>query len=189
MKIAKIILISIGSLLLIFFLVYGYYGGFYPVKPEIQQKGGETLVYEKMIGDYAQSPQVSDRVYNKLLRDYDITTTRGFGIYYDRPQTTDKDKLRADVGCILESDFDKLDKLKVDFEVSEYPNAQYLVANFPFKGVPSVILGIMKVYPAFQAYSQEHGYSADTPVMEIWDLSNRKIEYRKELIKTGDSGE
>lgn len=183
MKKAKIVLLIIGAFLLIFFLVYGYYGGFYPVLPEIRQEGGETLVYEKMTGDYAQSPEVSDRVYNQLLREHKITTTRGFGIYYDHPETTDKDKLRADVGCILESDFDKLENLKTEFEIKEYPNGDYLVADFPFKGMPSVIIGIMKVYPALNTYLEEHGYNTDTPVMEIWDLSNNRIHYRKELVK------
>ncbi|MCW5514759.1 GyrI-like domain-containing protein [Muriicola sp. Z0-33] len=183
MRAAKITLLIIGSLLLVLFLIYGYYGGFYPVRAEIQQKGGEVLVYQKMTGDYAQSPDVSDKVYNKLLREYNITTTRGFGIYYDHPKTTDKDSLRADVGCILESDFEKVEHLRADFEVKEYPNDNYLVADFPFKGMPSVIFGIMKVYPALNTYVEENGYDPNTPVMEIWDLSNNKIEYRKELVK------
>jgi len=186
MKIAKIVFLILGTLLLIFFLVYGYYGGFYPVTPKIQQEGGETLVYEKMRGDYAQSPKVSDNVYNTLLREHNITTTRGFGIYYDSPESTDKDELRADVGCILETDFDKLENLKSQFEIMEYPKDNYLVAEFPFKGMPSVIIGIMKVYPALNTYLEENGYSADTPVMEIWDLSNNMIHYRRELRRTDE---
>ncbi|MBT8184270.1 MAG: GyrI-like domain-containing protein [Eudoraea sp.] len=184
MKIAKVVLLTLGTLLLIVFLVFGYYGGFTPVTPVIKQQGGETLVYEKMTGDYAQSPEVSDRVYNKLLREHNITTTRGFGIYYDHPETTDKDQLRADVGCILESDFEKLEILKSQFEIKEYPKGDYLVAEFPFKGMPSVIIGIMKVYPALNEYLEENGYDPNTPVMEIWDLSKNIIHYRKELQKT-----
>ena len=183
MRIVKIVLIVLGTLLLMFFLAYGYYGGFYPVSTEIRRQGGEMLVYEKMTGDYAQSPKVSGRVYNRLLREYNINTTRGFGIYYDNPETTTEDRLKADVGCILESDFEKLETLQTQFEIREYPKGDYLVADFPFKGTPSVIIGIMKVYPALNTYLEEHGYIPDTPVMEIWDLSKNMIHYRKELVK------
>ena len=186
MKIAKIVFLILGTLLLIFLLIYGYYGGFYRVVPEIRQQGGETLVYEMMTGDYAQSPEVSDRVYNKLLREHNISTTKGFGIYYDNPKTTVKDNLRADVGCILDSDFEKLDMLKAQFKIMEYPNDDYLVADFPYKGMPSVIIGIMKVYPALNKYLEDNGYNSDTPVMEIWDLSNNTIHYRKVLLKNNE---
>lgn len=182
----KIILLSILGLLLVVLIgTYAYYGGFTKVSPEIQQCGGETLVYEKMIGDYAQSGTVSDRVYQKLIDNHGIVTTKGFGIYYDSPKTKEKSNLRSDVGCILESDFDKLEALKSDFEVSEYSIGEYLVAEFPNKGMSYVILGIMKVYPAFEKYVEENGYELDTPVMEVWDVPNKKITYRKKLIKRG----
>ena len=32
-------------------------------------------------------------------------------------------------------------------------------------------------------YTDENGYELDTPVMEIWDIPNKKITYRKQLIK------
>jgi len=183
MKARTKILGVIGLLLLISVGAYVYYGGFKTIAPKIQQCGGETLIYEKMTGDYAQSGPVSDRVYQKLIDTHGITTTKGFGIYYDNPKTVEKENLRADVGCILESDFEKLETLKADFEVTEYPVSEYLVAEFPYRGKSSVILGILKVYPTFEVYAKENGYESDTPVMEIWDVPNKKITYRKHLRK------
>ncbi len=183
MKILKVILGIIGVLILFVLAAYAYYGGFYSISPEIQQSGGETLVYEKMTGDYAQSGVVSDRVYYELIDGHAIETTRGFGIFYDNPKTVETQNLRADVGCILESDFSKLESLEGDFEITEYPVAKYLVADFPFKGKPSIIIGIMKVYPMMNSYLEENGYEVDSPMMEIWDVPNKKILYRKTLIK------
>ena len=184
MKIGKIILWILGLLVISIISLYAYYGGFEKVIPKIENCGGETLVFEKVMGDYKQSAVVSDRVYQKLLDDFGIETTKGFGIFYDNPQTVEKDKLRSEVGCILESDLNKIEELKSDFEVSVYPLGEYLVGEFPFKGMPSVILGIIKAYPALNAYAAENGYALDSPVMEIWDVPNKKITYRKELVKT-----
>ena len=183
MKIIKIIGSIIVLLLVVLLTAHAYYGGFKKISPTVQECGGETLVYEKITGDYKQSGVVSDRVYHKLVNEHGIETYKGFGIYYDNPQTVEQDKLRADIGCILESGFDKLEALKVDFEVTEYPVREYLVAEFPYKGTPSMLLGIMKVYPALNTYSEENGYTLDSPVMEIWDETNKRITYRKELIK------
>ncbi|WP_422080972.1 GyrI-like domain-containing protein [Ulvibacterium sp.] len=183
MKTLQIVLWTIAVLVVILVSAYTYYGGFVTISPEIKEVGGETLVYEKITGDYSQSSAISDRVYQKLLEDHQIATTKGFGIYYDNPKVTEKDKLRADIGCILESDLDKMEALKKDFEVMEYPKDKYLVAEFPFKGMPSVLIGIRRVYPTLNVYAEQKGYAMDTPVMEIWDVPNKKIKYRKALVK------
>lgn len=187
MKIGKIILGILGLLVISIISLYAYYGGFEKVIPKIEKCGGETLVFEKIKGDYKQSAEVSDRVYQKLLNDHNIETTKGFGLYYDNPGTTEKEKLRSEVGCILESSFDKVDEIKEVFEVTKFPTQQYLRAEFPYKGKPSVILGIMKVYPALKEHVVATGYDMDSPVMEIWDVPNKKIIYRKELVKTQQS--
>ena len=44
------------------------------------------------------------------------------------------------------------------------------------------MFGIMKVYPALDKYLKEHKYS-DSPIMEIYDVPNKKIIYRKEIIE------
>ncbi|NHF59704.1 GyrI-like domain-containing protein [Flavobacteriaceae bacterium TP-CH-4] len=183
MKVLKIVTVVIGVLLIVLIGLYAYYGGLTAISPEIKEVGGETLVYEQMTGDYGQSAEVSDRVYQKLLDDYQIETTKGFGVYYDNPQTTEKEILRADVGCILESDFEKIAVLKNDFEIRQYPEGSYLTAEFPYRGMPSILIGIMKVYPALHSYLEQNGYRVDSPGLEIWDLPNQKIIYRRELIK------
>lgn len=177
-------LIIVAAILILILLVYSYYGGFKNIKPQITKCGGETLVFEKVTGHYKQSAVVSDRVYDKLIKDYNIKTTKGFGLYYDNPQKVEESKLRSEVGCILESkDVEKTEELKKDFNVSVFATEEYIVAEFPFKGKMSVILGIMKVYPALNKFAEENGYNPDSPVMEIWDVPNKKTIYRKKIIK------
>ncbi|MFW6222251.1 MAG: hypothetical protein ACOC3T_01430, partial [Bacteroidota bacterium] len=59
----------------------------------------------------------------------------------------------------------------------------YIVAEFPFKGKLSIIFGIMKVYPSIEKFVKKKGYSNDGAVMEIYDVPNKKILYRKEIIE------
>ena len=79
MKIALVIIVLIVSL---FVLAYAYYGGFKNISFRVEEQGGETVVYEAMVGDYNQTPKVQDKIYNALLNDEKIETTKGFGIYY-----------------------------------------------------------------------------------------------------------
>lgn len=60
--------------------------------------------------------------------------------------------------------------------MKEYPISKSVVAEFPYKGKMSIILGIFKVYPKLSAYINEHKY-ASTPIMELYDQPNEKIEY------------
>jgi preprotein translocase subunit SecF len=183
MKIMKIVLLVIIALIITIIAVYAYYGGFKKINFSVEKQGGEILVYENMIGDYKQTPAVSDKVYYSLLNDYGIVTTKGFGIYYDNPKEVEKSKLRSEIGCIVENlDSVTIDKLSGKFQIKTQPYKNYITTKFPFKGKLSIMFGIMKVYPALEKYLKEQKYP-DSPVMEIYDIPNKKIIYRKEIIE------
>jgi hypothetical protein len=105
-------------------------------------------------------------------------------MYYDNPQKVEKSKLRSEVGCILEKkDIDKLPTLEKKYTVRTLLEKDYIITDFPYKGKASIFFGIMKVYPALNTYVKQNGYKEDGPIMEIYDVPNNKISYRKELIK------
>ncbi len=167
-----IIIIVVLIVILLFF--YGYYGGFKKIRPIIKQVGGEYIVYRSVKGDYKNSGKYSDEVYYYLKNDLSINTYKGLGIYYDNPKEVKAEDLRSDIGCILEeSDYSKLEEIKKHYEVKQLETKDYLTAEFPFKGKLSSIFGILKVYPKLNEGSG--------PVMEIWDIPNNKILYRKEI--------
>ncbi|MGQ1889982.1 GyrI-like domain-containing protein [Thermophagus sp. OGC60D27] len=178
----KIALIIIGVTLALMAIVFIYYGGLTKVNCRIDTQGGETLVFKDMTGDYAKSGKLADEIYYALLNDYGIETFKGFGIYYDNPKEVEKNKLRSEIGCIVEQkDISKLSQLKGEFKTKTYPRKSYIVAEFPFKGKLSVILGIMKVYPSIEKFVKDKGYNNVGAVMEIYDVPNKKIIYRKEI--------
>ncbi|MDR2010834.1 MAG: GyrI-like domain-containing protein [Bacteroidales bacterium] len=183
MKALKVILIIIGILIVIILGMYAYYGGFRKIDFKVEKQGRETIVYENVIGDYSQTPKYTDKIYYALLNDEKIETTKGIGIFYDNPQEVDKDKLRSEVGCILDNTDDAiLAQLSGKHQIKTLPEADYIVTEFPMKGAMSFMVSVIRVYPALNKYCKEHGYK-DSPITEIYDISNKKIVYRKEVIK------
>jgi len=184
MKTLKILLTVVLALLAVIAIIYGYNGGFKKVLFREVEQGGEILVYQEFVGDYQQSGAKMDKVYSSLLNDYKIETYRGFGIYYDNPEKVEKSKLRSELGCILESrDSSKIPVLEKNFKIKICPKGNYLVTDFPFMGKLSIMIGIMKVYPALTQHLKDNGYSQTGPIMEIYDTPNKKITYRTEIRK------
>jgi hypothetical protein len=178
----KSVLLIVVAIIIVIVIFYGYFGGFKKVVVQINEQGGETLVYEKITGDYRQSGVVMDKVYNTLLEKYNTETFKGFGIYYDNPQKVEKSKLRSEAGCIIEEkDIEKLSDLPASFSTKIFPRKKYITTEFPYKGKMSVLFSIMKVYPALGKFATENNLNDDGAVMEIYDIPNKKIYYRKEI--------
>ncbi|MDY6934726.1 MAG: GyrI-like domain-containing protein [Spirochaetota bacterium] len=177
MKIIGIIGITIVLVIIVLLIVLSMYGLFASVKIAEKDIGPYLLVYKKHIGDYKNVGQIMDKLYYDLKDNYDIETTKGFGLYYDNPQEVDKKKLRSIVGCIVEDkSVEDLNIIGNKYGVKEYPSSKCVVAEFPYKGKMSIILGIFKVYPKLNSYIDEHKYP-QMPIMELYDQPNEKIEY------------
>lgn len=184
MKLLKRIVVVIFILIIAVTGVFAYYGGFSNINIKTGTLGGETLVYETVAGDYAQTGFISDKIYDALLNEDKIETTRGFGIFYDNPQYVETNKLRSEVGCILDTPIDSLQlkRLSTKYSIKILPKTECIYVEFPFKGKMSVMVGIFKIYPAIEKYMIENGLQENGPIMEIYDIPNKKIVYRKEIL-------
>ena len=186
MKIVKIIIGIIVAITLILVLGIANYGGFTRIKVTEQEVGREKLVYVSLRGPYSETAPVMYKLEDQLRKE-NVETFKGFGIYYDNPRFVKKDSLRSDVGCVLESaDTAKVFWLRAKFGIMTLPKRKYITVEFPFKGSPSIMLGVLRVYPALNKYVKDNGYSEKEPIMEIYDRLNHKIIYRKEAIKKTD---
>ena len=177
MKIALVIagLIVLGILGIVLFL--SRYGLFASINISQHNVGPYNLVYSKHIGDYKDVGPVMDKLYNDLKTNYGITTTKGFGLYYDNPQKVEKEKLRSIVGCIVENkSFEELSSMGLKYQVKEFPLSKGVIAEFPYKAKFSIILGVIRVYPKLSSYIQDNNY-AQTPIMELYDQPGEKILY------------
>lgn len=184
MKKMNVVLVIVGVCILTLGIILCYFNAFKTIECTIVEEGGEIIVYESRVGDYKQSGEVMDRVYKTLIDSFGLQTYKGFGLYYDNPKEVETSQLRSDVGCILEDkDFARIPDIEREMAVSVIPKQQYIVAEFPYKGQLSVLFGIFKVYPALSEYVEQNGYRSDTPVIEIYDVPNKKIVYRKAVHK------
>lgn len=158
-----------------------YLGIFKTIIFQETEVGPFKLVYEEYVGDYKNTPIIQDRIYKSLLDEFKIETTKGFGIYYNDPATTHKDKLFSEIGCILEEkDYGKISEIEAKFKVKDYPKQKAVVTEFAFKNKLSVMIGIFKVYPALAKYITDKGISP-SEIMEIYDVPNKKIVYIKRM--------
>lgn len=183
MKILKIILVIVAILAIVCVCVYGFYGGFSSVAAKTEQQGGDIFVYEEVTGDYSQTSLYTDKIYYSLLED-SIYASRGAGIFFDDPKKVDKAELRSEVGCLLDSQLDtvNLTELSQKYKIKILPQGEYIVAEIPFKGPLSVVVGIFKAYPAIEEYMEQNNIPKEKyPVIEIYDIPRRKITYMTKL--------
>jgi hypothetical protein len=178
----KITLLIILFLVILAIIMLVWLGIFKKVPVAIARQGGEALVFESLKGDYRQSAAAMDRVYYQLLNDDGIETFKGFGIYYDNPEKVNNENLRSEAGCIVENkDLEKLKALGDKYQVKIFPEADYVVSEFPYKNKLSVFVSLMKVYPALNKFVENNGHDPGGFVMEIYDIPNKRIYYRKQI--------
>ena len=71
-----------------------------------------------------------------------IVTTKGFGLYYDKPKDVAKECLRSIVGCIVEGKtIEELKDICNKYGIKEYPASKSIVADFPIKENYRLFLG------------------------------------------------
>ncbi len=177
------IYIIIAAIIVIAILgIYAYSGGFSTIKVRTEVAGGEVIVYKEVKGSYKQTPDITNEVYYYLLNELEIETYKGIGIFYDNPKEVEETQLRSESGCIIEAgDVERLNPDKCKYRIQTLPTDTVVTAELPFKGKFSIIVGFMKVYPAIEKYARAHNMG-DGPIVEIYDVANKKIIYRK-LVK------
>jgi hypothetical protein len=164
-------------IIIVALLTLTYYGLFAKVAIVEQEVGDFWILYEKHVGDYREVGPVIDSIYSRLLGEDGITPSRGFGLYYDDPKKVKKENLRSIAGCILDKqDEDKIDYLQKNYRIKKFPASKSVIVVFPYKGIPSIVLGVVKVYPKLSEYLAHKKYSP-VPVMEVYDRPNEKIVY------------
>lgn len=128
--------------------------------------GPYTLVYQEHVGSFNEVGPVFDEVYQKLTED-GVDTTLGMGVYYGNPAVTEESELRSEVGSLI----DEVQAMMIDrevYSVKDIEQSKYIVVSLPFKNSLSYMIGVMKAYPAIEAYRLEHGISESAYSIELY---------------------
>ncbi len=171
------IILGVLLVLILFYLMNN--GLLTSVKIIEKEIGPYTLVYGEHKGDYSKIVHVQKKIYETLAKDFKIKTTKGFGIFYDKPGTVPKEKMRSEGGCILEGKHntkENIKKIKEKLKVKEYPKVKSITVDFPLKSKMSIIIGTIKVYPKLNKYMTKKGYKP-APALEVYDLVKGRTLY------------
>ena len=181
MKIITIILITFSAVLLLLIITVGWLGLFSTVNVSERVEGGYTVVGNEFIGDYMNvGKQMKD--IDSRLKAAGLNSTKGFGIYYDNPKVTPKNKCRSFIGDIIElKDMNRIEDFKkAGFKVDTIAKKMSVLVEFPVKNQFSYFIGPIKAYPAINKYMKAKNYK---PILtwELYDTPNKKIYYIMQL--------
>ncbi|MCB1172342.1 MAG: hypothetical protein KDK39_02195 [Leptospiraceae bacterium] len=175
------ILIGLGVMLLIILL---YMGVFQSIEIKTEKQPAMLLVCQPHTGPYSETmrsfDQLSAAIANTALNDANRA-----GIYYDNPDKVPAIRLRS-AACVIAASAEQraaMDQLvtakssPLALERLELPGQKYYTTSFPLRNDFSILLGVLRVYPAFQEFMRSHNHPEytyrerdfqNTFVMEIY---------------------
>lgn len=167
MKYVKIILIVVFTLALIGLGGLWYLGIFQNIEVTKQERGPFTMVYLEHVGSYSKVGDKIEQV-SAYLEKNNIEGDIAVGEYFDDPQMTPADKLRSNIGFIVDENV----SVSEPYNMKTVELKAYAVAEF--KGLPQV--GPFIVYPAMGKWCETNGYEMNGPCFELYRMVDEKIE-------------
>jgi hypothetical protein len=183
MKTVKIILAVLASIVILVIAGMAWMGFFASVIVTEKEMGGYQLAGLEITGEYSKVGCTMMKA-DSELKAMKIICTKGFGVYYDNPQVTPKEKCRSFVGDVLEkADSAQIALIKSKgLRVDSVSIKQSVVVELPIKNDMSYMIGAMKAYPALGKYISERKYSV-TLSMELYDMPAKKAYYIMQFDK------
>lgn len=175
----KAILAILALLILAIIGILAYHGFFSTPRVTEKEIGPYTVATKRFMGSYYKVGPTMTEVDNGL-KEIGIKATKGVGLFWDDPAKVAENKLRSDVGNILENvDAETLNKIKAKYEIKEIGRIRAVVVEYSMKSMLSYMIAPMKVYPAISKYWNEKGYPKDLESfsLEIYDLPGKTTLY------------
>jgi hypothetical protein len=145
--------------------------------------GPVTFVYTSYQGDYTKVGAPMKAFCAKVQKEYKLSSSKGYAIYYSDPKTTKTADLKSDLGFLLEGkDALKMPAIMKKYHVRWIGPKKYVTATFPIKNDASYMIGALKVYPELGKYMTAKGYKM-SPAFEMYDVPAKLITYGFEVKK------
>jgi len=172
----KTVIVIIGVIGAIGAAIFSYYGLFAPINIQEKELGPYVVFTKKHIGPYKDVGTVLEE-FRKELKDDSLEPEIAVGIYYDNPKLTAEQKTRSVLGYVIEGvDRSRMMELEKKYSSGELPETKYLVVEFPYKGLPSIVIGVYRVYPKIRSY-MKNKEMPDMPIIEIYNSKVQKMYY------------
>jgi hypothetical protein len=161
-------------LLAAFFIACCYVGVFDEVVMTSGERGPFFLVYREHIGPYREVKFVKAEVARYLAGRHETVPARGFARFLDNPQKVQPENLRSTVGYITDS---LLSGVTTPYKTDIFPQTRCVSGIFPIRSRLSQFIGALKFYPRLFRYCRREKLKMAGPVLEIYDSSEKRIEY------------
>eukprot|EP00053_Salpingoeca_punica_P019060 m.190171 g.190171 ORF g.190171 m.190171 type:complete len:208 (-) comp17559_c0_seq1:139-762(-) len=154
--------------------IFIYFGAFQKIYFYRVREGGFHLVYREFEGEYRNVTPKFAEVTDALRSCGLLKSMFGrAGMYFDDPGKTAKGKCRAYCGFMMKEDDLTADVKKTlasnDLLVQHIPPTDCMVTDFPFRGWMSIIVAVMRVYPAAK---RELGSTWKGAPMELYNSND-----------------
>ena len=174
--------------IILILVIYFFYSTHFltPVKVSVESFEKINIAYVPYIGPYNEAYKQNFNIENILSQKVSGTDFKKqpcFGIYYDNPQVTPKEKLRSVVGKILPegllTDNDRADLKKRGIRFSTLNLNKCAVIHYPFDGVTALYAGMMRCYPALNKWLSEHKEEQQEPtaMIELYGYVDGKVSF------------
>lgn len=167
---------SLGFVLFLLYL-FQYTGAFKSVTVSKDIRGPYTIVFKNHLGAYHKIVSVIEEV-EKWSRENGLKCRLSFGEYFDDPRIAEEGRLTSRGGCLIdplvENEIHILEKIREKLpdgmQVAVVEKSSFVVALFT--GAPGI--GPLKVYPAAEDFISEHKLQKKGPVIEIYEVFDKK---------------
>jgi len=157
-----------------------------------KELGPYKLCAVEQKGDYKLAKEIAKNSYN-ALKNIDIDSTIGIGVYFDDPKTTPKEECNFIFGSVIpeekiltEEELKYLTE-KSGFIIKEIPRQKYLITTFKWgnsKFIP-LMIAMIKGYPAISKEIDTKGYK-QRELLEIYDMKEKGKETFSILLPLED---
>lgn len=177
MKALRYFVIVISSLIALGFFLLWYVGVFDKVDLEKRSSPSYLVAGYNFKGSYQQIGPIMGEV-DSLLRLIGVNSTKGFGIYFNDPNTTPEAELESYVGNVIEGDSrNRIEEiLSLGLQVDTIPAGTAWVASMAIRSQFSYMVGPIRAYPMLEEAVKEADDEVSL-VYEIYDLDKKIIHY------------
>lgn len=161
MKSYRVLFIALGLLGVMLFYVIWNVGFLKPVIIEQVKSPTGIAIFQKYTGPYHEVRHIFENIETELVKQ-NLDCKTSFGRYYDDPNQVEPDRLRADIGCLVQQAPAK----PIEGLVTETWTGQNSLRG-TFEGAPW--LTAFKVYSALKRESFQRNLHVEfTPVLEVY---------------------
>lgn len=153
--------------------LYGWLGGFAPVKPEKGHRAASDIYYMAYQGPYGSLGKVWAG-FAAQIEEAGLPECDALGLYLDPPETP-PEETRSVLACHMDRLTAQERQVAAEkFAVFTLPRMEVLYADFPFRNDLSYIVGPVKVYPVLSASLEKSGITPPLTIEEYGPETGRE---------------